>query len=47
MIFKFLEEEVDKELLNQAIEKLSGRENYNRTEFGLKNGGKKKLKRSS
>src|SRR5699024_2666811 len=39
IIFKFLEEEVDKELLNQAIDKLSGREKtIIELRFGLKNG---------
>ncbi|HSH37003.1 RNA polymerase sporulation sigma factor SigE, partial [Schnuerera sp.] len=39
IIFKFLEEEVDKELLNQAIDKLSGREKtIVELRFGLKNG---------
>lgn len=39
IIFKFLEEEVDKELLNQAISKLSGREKtIVELRFGLKNG---------
>lgn len=39
IIFKFLEEEVDKELLNQAINKLSGREKtIVELRFGLNNG---------
>lgn len=39
IIFKFLEEEVDKELLNQAIDKLSGREKtIVELRFGLRNG---------
>lgn len=39
IIFKFLEEEVDKELLNQAIDKLSGREKtIVELRFGLNNG---------
>lgn len=39
IIFKFLEEEVDKELLSQAIDKLSGREKtIVELRFGLKNG---------
>ena len=38
IIFKFLEEEVDKELLNQAIDKLSGREKtIVELRFGLNN----------
>jgi len=38
-IFKFLEDEVDRQLLNQAIEKLSGREKIIvELRFGLKNG---------
>lgn len=38
-IFKILEDEVDKQLLNQAIEKLSGREKIIvELRFGLKNG---------
>ncbi len=37
IIFKFIEEEVDRELLNQAIEKLSGREKtIVELRFGLK-----------
>ena len=45
IIFKFLEEEVDKELLNQAIEKLSGRERtIIELRFGLKNGKEKTQK---
>ncbi len=45
VIFKFLEEEVDKELLNQAIDKLSGREKtIVELRFGLKNGKEKTQK---
>ena len=45
IIFKFLEEEVDKELLNQAINKLSGREKIIvELRFGLKNGKEKTQK---
>lgn len=45
IIFKFLEEEVDKELLNQAINKLSGREKtIVELRFGLKNGKEKTQK---
>ncbi|WP_236908780.1 RNA polymerase sporulation sigma factor SigE [Clostridium sp. Cult3] len=45
IIFKFLEEEVDKELLNQAIDKLSGREKtIVELRFGLKNGKEKTQK---
>lgn len=45
IIFKFLEEEVDKELLNQAISKLSGREKtIVELRFGLKNGKEKTQK---
>lgn len=44
-IFKYLEEEVDKELLNQAIDKLSGREQkIVELRFGLKNGNEKTQK---
>lgn len=44
-IFKFLEEEVDRELLNQAINKLSGREKtIVELRFGLKNGKEKTQK---
>ena len=45
IIFKFLEKEVDKELLNQAIDKLSGREKtIVELRFGLKNGKEKTQK---
>ena len=45
IIFKFLEEEVDKELLNQAIDKLSGREKtIVELRFGLKTGKEKTQK---
>ena len=45
IIFKFLEEEVDRELLNQAINKLSGREKIIvELRFGLKNGKEKTQK---
>ena len=45
IIFKFLEEEVDKELLNQAIDKLAGREKIIvELRFGLKNGKEKTQK---
>jgi len=45
IIFKFIEEEVDRELLNQAIEKLSGREKtIVELRFGLKNGNEKTQK---
>ena len=45
IIFKFLEEEVDKQLLNQAIDKLSGREKtIVELRFGLKNGKEKTQK---
>lgn len=45
IIFRFLEEEVDKELLNQAIDKLSGREKIIvELRFGLKNGKEKTQK---
>jgi len=44
-VFKYLEEEVDKELLNQAIDKLSGREQrIVELRFGLKNGNEKTQK---
>ncbi len=44
-IFKFLEEEVDKELLNEAIDKLSNRERkIVELRFGLKNGKEKTQK---
>ncbi|MFS8541699.1 MAG: sigma-70 family RNA polymerase sigma factor, partial [Tissierellales bacterium] len=44
-IFKVLEEEVDKELLNQAIGRLSGREKIIvELRFGLKNGKEKTQK---
>ena len=44
-IFKYLEEEVDKELLSQAIDKLSGREQkIVELRFGLKNGNEKTQK---
>ncbi|SHH61981.1 RNA polymerase sporulation sigma factor SigE [Sporanaerobacter acetigenes] len=44
-IFKYLEEEIDKELLNQAIDKLSGREKkIVELRFGLKNGQEKTQK---
>ena len=46
IIFKFLEEEVDKELLNQAIDKLSGREKtIVELRFGLNNGKERTQKR--
>lgn len=45
MIFKYLEEEVDKELLNQAIQRLSRREKkIMELRFGLKNGEEKTQK---
>jgi RNA polymerase sporulation-specific sigma factor len=45
IIFKYLEEEVDKELLNQAIDKLSFREKkIVELRFGLKNGKEKTQK---
>lgn len=45
IIFKLLEEEVDKELLNQAISKLSGREKtIVELRFGLNNGKEKTQK---
>lgn len=45
IIFKFIEEEVDRELLNQAIEKLSRREKtIVELRFGLKNGNEKTQK---
>ena len=45
IIFKLLEEEVDKELLNQAIDKLSARERtIIELRFGLKNGKEKTQK---
>ncbi|MBZ2173683.1 RNA polymerase sporulation sigma factor SigE [Schnuerera sp. xch1] len=45
IIFKLLEEEVDRELLNQAIDKLSGREKtIVELRFGLKNGKEKTQK---
>ncbi len=45
MIFKLLEEEVDRELLNQAIGRLSGREKIIvELRFGLKNGKEKTQK---
>lgn len=45
VIFKYLEEEVDRDLLNQAIDKLSGREQrIVELRFGLKNGSEKTQK---
>ncbi len=45
IIFKYLEEEVDKELLNQAIDKLTGREKkIVELRYGLKNGNEKTQK---
>mgnify|MGYP001190345802 FL=1 len=45
IIFKFLEEEVDRELLSQAIDKLSGRERtIIELRFGLKSGKEKTQK---
>lgn len=44
-IFKYIEEEVDKELLNQAIDKLTGREKkIVELRYGLKNGKEKTQK---